>query len=376
MKKVVIIGNIGSMILNFRKELVMELVSQGHQVYCFAYDYSEKQKEEIISWGAIPRDHFINPKGLNILKDIGACNRLYSQLKQIQPDVVLNTFIKPVIFGGIVAKLARVPRVIGMIEGLGNAFTAYKEGVSFKAKIIRYLQVILYRLSLPYLDKVIFLNPDDKKDLLDQYHIPVKSYEILGGIGVDLSKFSFSEPPIEPVSFIFIARLLKEKGIFEYLDAAEQVKKTYPQTKFWVLGGFDTNNPFGLSSDTLNRYIEQDIIEYLGYVDNVPEVISKSSVFVLPSYREGVPRSTQEAMAIGRAVITSDVPGCRETVQDGVNGFLVPAYSSSSLVDKMTYLIQNTECIVRMGYESRKLAEKYFDIQKVNHRLISIMLSK
>ncbi|MEG9489113.1 glycosyltransferase family 4 protein [Mannheimia indoligenes] len=364
------------MILNFRKELVLELVKQGHQVYCLAYDYSEEQKAEVRKWGAIPYDHFINPKGLNIIKDIKASYQLYADLKQIQPDVVFNTFIKPVIFGGLTAKLAKVPRVIGMIEGLGNGFTAYKEGFSRKAKIIRYAQVILYRLSLPYLDKVIFLNPDDKRDLLDRYRIPVKAVDVLGGIGVDLKKFPFSEAPINPVSFIFIARLLREKGTFEYLAAAEEVKKIYPQTKFIILGGFDTNNPFGLSSDTLQNYIEQGIIEYHGYVDNVPEMIANSSVFVLPSYREGVPRSTQEAMAIGRAVITTDVPGCRETVKDGVNGFLISPYSHQHLAEKMIYFIENPQAISQMGLESRKWAERHFDIKEVNNRLISIILPK
>lgn len=376
MKKIVIIGNVGSMILNFRKELVLELIKQGHQVYCFAYDYSVEQKVEIQRWGAIPCEHFINPKGLNIVNDIKASLQLYRDLKKIKPDIVLNTFVKPVIFGGLVSKLAKVPRVIGMIEGLGNAFTAYKEGVSFKARMIRYAQVILYRLSLPYLDKVIFLNPDDKRDLLDKFHISTKDVEILGGIGVDLEKFPLSEPPKNPISFIFIARLLREKGIFEYLEAAEEVKKSYPEAKFMILGNFDIGNPFGLSSDTLKYYIDNNIIKYYGYVDNVAEMISSASVFVLPSYREGVPRSTQEAMAIGRAVITTDVPGCRQTVVDSINGFLVPPYSSSALAEKMIYFIQNPEDIIKMGNESRKWAESTFDINKVNDRLIAIMLSK
>lgn len=373
MKKIVLIGNVGSMIINFRQEFVKSLVGKGYQVFCFAYGYTEQEKQEISSWGAIPKAHFLNVKGMNPFKDLKAVLALAKELKEIQPDIVFSTFIKPVIFGTLAAKLAKAPKVIGMIEGLGNAFTLYKEGQSRKAKIIKAIQVILYRFSLPLLDKLIVLNPDDKKDLIDAYHIPVKHLTILGGIGVDLQKFVYSTPLVKPTVFIFIARLLKEKGILEYLEAAERVKSKYPESRFWILGSFDENNPFGLSKNSLERYVSQGIVEHFGYVNNVAEKIAQSSVFVLPSYREGVPRSTQEAMAIGRAVITTDVPGCRETVKDGVNGFLVQPYSSESVAEKMCYFIENPNEIIKMGVAGRKMAEQMFNIDEVNQRLIHIL---
>ena len=374
-KDFVLIGNIASMITNFRKELVLDLIRKGYVVYCFAYGYTDKEYNEVKSWGAIPKEHFINPNGMNPLKDMLAVFKLIKELKAIRPEIVLTTFIKPVIFGSIAAKLAKVPKIIGMIEGLGNAFTPYKEGNTKKAKLVKFIQVILYRISLPLLDKLIVLNPDDKKDLVDKYQIPVKETIVLGGIGVDLDKFKYVPANLEqPVSFIFIARLLMAKGIFEYLAAAEIVKKKYPDSRFVVLGSFDDTNPFSLSKDQLDYYINNDIIIYPGYVDNVPEEISKVSVFVLPSYyREGVPRSTQEAMAIGRAIITTDVPGCRETVVDGQNGFLVQPYKPEKLADKMVYFIENKDEIKKMGQRSRELAEEKFNIVNINNKLISIL---
>ncbi|WGE59225.1 glycosyltransferase family 4 protein [Actinobacillus equuli] len=374
MKKIVLIGNIASMITNFRKELVIELVSRGYTVYCYAYGYTEKEQKEVSDWGAIPKAHFINPKGMNPVKDLKAVYLLMKELKQLQPDIAFSTFIKPVIFGSLAAKLARVPKVIGMIEGLGNAFTPYKEGKTRKAKIVQAIQVLLYKISLPFLDKLIFLNPDDKKDLIDTYRISTKSTAILGGIGVDPERFGYQEVDItKEVSFLFIARLLKEKGIFEYLEAAKKIKAEYPTVRFTIIGGFDEGNPFAISKDALDDYIKHGVIEYLGYVDNVPEVIANSSVFVLPSYREGVPRSTQEAMAIGRAVITTDVPGCRETVVHRKNGLLVPVYSVDELAQAMRYFVENKQEILNMGIESRKMAEQKFDIAKVNDKLISIL---
>lgn len=373
-KKIVLIGNVGSMVINFRKELIIDLVTAGHEVYCLAYGYTEKEKEQIVSWGAIPKDHYLDLKGLNPIKDLKGIYLLYKTLKEIKPDIVFNTFIKPVIFGTIAARLAKVPRIVGMIEGLGNAFTFHQEGKSVKAKVIQFIQVFLYKISLPLLNKLIFLNPDDKKDLLEQFSIHIKDVSILGGIGVNLARFKYSEPVTTNICFIFIARLLREKGIFEFLEASEKVKKEYPHVEFLILGDFDINNPFALSKSSLDTYINQKIIRYYGYVDNVPEIITKSSVFVLPSYREGVPRSTQEAMAIGRAIITTDVPGCRETVEDGVNGFLVPPYSADSIAEKMIYFIQHPEQVISMGKASRKIAEQKFNIKEINRKLISILL--
>ncbi|MBE3605371.1 glycosyltransferase family 4 protein [Campylobacter sp. RM13119] len=372
--KIFIIGNVASMMINFREEFIKKLVANKHDVYCLVSDYDDKSRFIISSFGATPLDYTLNAKGLNPVKDIKATYDLVNLFKKHKPDIVFSFFVKPVIFATIAAKIAKIARIVGMIEGLGAAFTLHKNGQTKKAKIIRNIQVFLYKLSLPLLDELIFLNKDDKKDLMDTYNIKTKSISILGGIGVDLNKFTYSKPPVDSINFIFIARLLAEKGIFEYLEAAKIVKDKHKDAKFYVLGSFDEQNPFGLKKEELKQYLDGGVIIYPGFVNNVNEWIVNSSVFVLPSYREGVPRSTQEAMATGRAVITTDSVGCKETVEEDLNGFLIPLYDSQTLAQKMIYFIQNPEKIVQMGIESRKIAEKKFNITKKNKELINIVL--
>jgi glycosyltransferase involved in cell wall biosynthesis len=217
-----------------------------------------------------------------------------------------------------------------MIEGLGYSFTDQPQGFSTKAKIIQNIQVILFKVALPLANKVIFLNPDDPQDLLQKNNIESVNYQILGGIGLNLADYNYSPVPNNalPVKFIFIARLIREKGIFEYVEAAKIVKNRYPQTVFTVLGNIDKQSLGAMTQQQLDELVTSNLIEHPGHVNNVNEWIANAHVFVLPSYyREGVPRSTQEAMAVGRAIITTDVPGCRETVIDGQNGFLVPKWN-------------------------------------------------
>ena len=273
----------------------------------------------------------------------------------------------------LAAKLAKVPRVIGMLEGLGYTFTEQPERLSKKIQLIKKIQVFLYTLALPQLDQLIFLNPDDPHDLLDQYSINVKKVEVLGGIGLNLNHYKFSTNFSSNISFIFIARLLAEKGIHDYIKAAKIVKEKYPDVKFTVLGAIDKEALGSLEEEELQDLVQTNIIEYPGHVNNVSEWIERASVFVLPSYREGVPRSTQEAMAIGRAIITTDVPGCRETVVNGVNGFLVPKWNPEALAEKMIYFIEHPDQIEKMGYESYKMAMDKFDAEKVNQRLMNIL---
>lgn len=372
--KIAFISPMAISIKLFRKSLILALLAQGHEVYCFASDFSVKDKQLIESWGAVAVDYKLDARGINPFKDILATIELAKKLQSLRPDIVFPFFVKPVIFATIAARLAKVPRVVGMIEGLGNAFTASQNGLSKKAKLIQKIQVLLYKISLPKLDTLVVLNPDDKADLLDSYDISVKNTVVLGAIGVNLADYPYTPVSTkQPIAFIFIARLLREKGVFEYLQAAEQIKQNYPQAVFYMLGSLDLQHPSALSKEELTQCLEKDIVVYPGHVDDVPAWIAKSSVFVLPSYREGFPRSTQEAMAVGRPIITTDVAGCRETVVDGVNGFLVPPFSSPALAEKMRFFIENPDNIAKMGLASRKMAEQHFDVNNINKRLIKII---
>ncbi|EEY89317.1 glycosyltransferase, group 1 family protein [Acinetobacter lwoffii SH145] len=374
-KKIILIGTIASSFYGFRADLIHILLKKGHQVYAFTSEYTTEDLMKIEKLGAIPVTYTLDRGGLNPLADIVSTYKLAKKIQKIKPDLVFSYFSKPVIFGTIAAKLARVPQVIGMLEGLGYTFTEQPEGLSKKIQFIKKVQVLLYKIALPQLNKLIFLNSDDPKDLLEQHLIKVKNVEVLGGIGLNLDDYPYE--PIDnvshPIKFLFIGRLLKEKGIYDFVDAAKIVKQKYSNASFIVLGGIDKSNLGALKEEELEDLINSDIIDYPGQVNNVSDWIARSHVFVLPSYREGFPRSTQEAMAVGRPIITTNVPGCRETVADGVNGFLVPKWNAEALAQKMIYLIEHSEVIPRMGMESYKIAKSNFDANKVNEKLLGFL---
>lgn len=375
MSKVVLIGTVASSFYGFRADLIRAMREKQYTVYAFTSEYTDLDLKKIESLGAIPVTYELNRGGLNPLSDIVATYKLSKKIREIKPDLVFSYFSKPVIFGTIAAKLAKVPKIVGMLEGLGYTFTQQPEGLGKKTALIKKVQILLYKLALPHLDTLIFLNPDDPKDLVDEYAIKVRKVEVLGGIGLNLKEYPYQTIVNlqQPINFLFIGRLLKEKGIHDFLNAAKIVKEKYPETQFTVLGAIDPHNLGALTQSELDELISSNIIDYPGHVDNVKDWIANSHVFVLPSYREGVPRSTQEAMAIGRAVITTDVPGCRETVENGINGFLVTKWNPEALAEKMFYFIQHPEQIEKMGYESYKIAQEKFDAEKVNQRLLNIL---
>ena len=373
--KIVLIGTVASSFYGFRADLIRTLLKKGHQVYAFTSEYTAEDLKKIEKLGATPITYTLNRGGLNPLADIIATYQLSKKIKAINPDLVFSYFSKPVIFGTLAAKLAKAPRVVGMLEGLGYTFTEQPEGLSKKTQLIKKIQVFLYKIALPQLDQLIFLNPDDPKDLLEKYAINVKKVEVLGGIGLNLQDYPYQllSNIHLPLKFLFIGRLLKEKGIHEFVQAAKLVKKIYPDTEFTVLGAIDHHNLGALQQTELDSLISSNIIQYPGHVSNIKDWIADSHVFVLPSYREGVPRSTQEAMATGRAIITTDVPGCRETVINTKNGFIVPKWNPEALAEKMIYFIENPEQTQVMGAESYKIAVEKFDAEKVNQRLVNIL---
>lgn len=374
--KICLIGTVASSTLNFRKTFIELLVQEGHQVFVFATDYSEKTSAAIAALGAEPISYQLNRGGLNPFADIKSTIQLKNKIKAIAPDIVFSYFAKPVIFGTLAAKLAKVPRIVGMLEGLGYTFTPNppNHGVAFKKNIIKFIQVQLYRIAFNYLDRLIFLNSDDPHDLIDKYKIKVTDIKILGAIGVNLEKFTYTPPSIDPIRFLFIGRLLAEKGIHEYISAARLVKKKYPDVEFIVLGGLDEENPSGLSLIELEELLQDKLIIYPGHVSNVQEWIKKSSIFVLPSYREGIPCSTQEAMACGRAIITTNTPGCKETVKHGINGHLIPLKNAESLSESMIYFIENKHKISEMGEISLLIAKENFCEKKQSEKLYKLII--
>jgi glycosyltransferase involved in cell wall biosynthesis len=376
-KKIAIIGSTAYNLYNFRKDFILACLQYGHQVYAFVSEYDDQWLDRIKNLGVIPVTYQLSRGGLNPLADLRSTFQLAKKIKEIQPDIVFSYSTKPVIYATLAASKTKVPYIYGMIEGLGSPFTIHKKGQSLKTKLIRFIQVSLYRLAFPYLDKIIFLNHDDPKDLVHRYNISHKknAIEVLGPIGLNLKDYIYTKwDEQNNLSFIFIARLIAEKGIFEYLEAASIIKKKYPAVSFKIIGALDTENPTGLKQTELDQLIAMGIIEYDGFVTDVDQRIRNSGVFVLPSYyREGIPRSTQEAMAIGRPVITTDVPGCKETVIEGVTGFLIPKWDVAVLVRKMIHFIENPEQVNTMGYQGYLYAKKKFDADLINHKLLQML---
>lgn len=371
---IVLIGTVSSSIFGFRKLLLQSLVKEGHKVYILTTDLTpELQQRAKYELNIQAEKYQMARTGMNPLVDIKNAWHLRQRLKELKPDYILCYFAKPVIWGTLAAWSAGVKCRYGMLEGLGYYFTNDPNRNGQKKKLIRLVQVGLFYIALPFVKGLIVLNPDDKKDLIDKYHIRVGNVKVLGGIGLDLDEYAYSKPDTSKIRFIFVGRLLAEKGINEFLLAAKIVKAVQPEVEFVVLGETDPGNAGSVDSDYLDSLVQQGTIMYPGSVSNVADWLADSSVFVLPSYREGVPRSTQEAMAVGRPVITTDVPGCRETIVDGENGFKVPPHNPTAVAEAMQRFIKEPDLVLKMGLRSRELAVQKFDAVEVNQRLFEFL---
>ena len=308
---------------------------------------------------------------MNPFLDVLNTVRLAILLRRLGVDATLGYSIKPVIFGTFAALLACVPLRFCMIEGMGYVFTPPAGREPVARKILRYLVLLLYRWSLKHAKKVFLLNDDDISELVGHGLVKPQQIVKLGGIGVDLDEWLPVRPVTQPITFLLAARLLREKGVVEYAEAARLIKNRYPDTRFILLGGLDPN-PGSLSEREVAVWVTEGLLEWPGHVP-IKHWFTQTSVFVLPSYREGVPRSTQEAMAMGRAVITTFAPGCRETVVNGKNGFLVPVRDHVALAEAMLRFIRQPELIEIMGNASRTMAVERFDVHKVNAVMLTAM---
>lgn len=369
-KLITIISHYAPGALNFRGPLIKELVDSGARVVILAPDWTPALRHELKKLGAKAESFPLERTGINPFHDLATFWFIWRWLRRERPSIVFSYAAKTNVWGMVAAALACVPKRVAMVAGMGYAFTEGALGHrSLSQHLLAVVLVVLYKCSFWFAHKVVVQNPDDAKDLQRWCRLPSLKTVLVNGTGVPLDDWPFEPPHYIPITFTLAARMLREKGIFEFLNAAEIIKLRYPQTRFLLLGGLDVN-PGAIRAADLEVWVTRGIVQWPGQVE-VKSWLKQTSVFVLPSYREGVPRSVQEAMAMGRPIITTDVPGCRETVEDGLNGFMVPPRDVSSLVSAMEKFVLDQQLIHKMGLESRRLVEEKFDVRETNRRLMA-----
>ena len=381
--RILVIGALPQSLEIFRGPLLRAMVARGHRVWACAHGEDRQISDFCTSIGVNYVPINIHRAGLNPWQDFQTVRQLYMLIKNIKADIVLAYTIKPVIYGGIAARLRSVRHSYAMITGLGYAFIP-ASGLRHLA--VRKTAQFLYRFSLGFSVKVFFQNPDDIDDFLAMGLVDQEKIRRINGTGVDLSYYAMAPLPDRCV-FIMIARLLGEKGVREYIEAARILKARYPEGEWLLVGDADVN-PDSLSQNEIEQLKQNGAVRYLGYCPDIRPVMAMASVCVLPSYREGVPRTIQEALAMGRAVIVTNAPGCRETVRllsgeildknsteviTGENGFLVPVKNVEKLCQAMERCFTDSSLRAAMGAASRRYAEERFDVHKVNEVLLAEM---
>jgi glycosyltransferase involved in cell wall biosynthesis len=302
--------------------------------------------------------------------DVSAMARIYRICRRARPDAVLAFTVKPVTYGLIAAAAARVPIRAGMITGVGYALM---EGFELKRLVSRFFVQNLYRIALRASHIVYFQNGEDEAEFLSSGLAPRTLKRVrIGGSGVDLERYVAWPMPVGAMTFVMISRLLREKGVAEFAEAARVVKKAYPETQFILVGPIDSN-PTAISMAEVEQWVSDEIIDYRGPQSDVRPFLRNAHVFVLPSYREGTPRSGLEALATGRPILTTDVPGCREVVRDFHSGRLVEPRSSKSVAEAMTWFINHPEALGPMAVNARNDAQSRFDVHVVNGTILEAL---
>uniref|UniRef100_UPI00313E6616 glycosyltransferase family 4 protein n=1 Tax=Pseudomonas sp. OTU5201 TaxID=3043850 RepID=UPI00313E6616 len=309
---------------------------------------------------------------MNPARELLIVLKLMRKFSELNVDAVFSFFIKPVIYGGIAAWLAGIPLRYSMIEGAGYVYSGGGRD-SILRFFLRHIVTRAIRLSLGFSRRVFLLNQDDFNLFITPKMARSGKVVVLPGIGVDLDYFSLSPAVQAPITFVLVARLLKEKGVYDFVAAARLVRSRNKFVRFLIVGGID-QHPSAVPYAEIRQWVDEGLIQWPGHVADVKSWVENASVFVLPSYyREGLPRSTQEAMSLGKPIITTDWIGCRETVMDGVNGFLVPVRDPTSLAAAMFRFIERPALINSMGAASRCLAEQRYDVSVINSTVLSAL---
>lgn len=370
MAKIMFIVPYAKCYLNFYWDIIESLVQDGHSVTAVAPDTEAEVVLTAIGVRCIQTP--IKNTGTNPFYDIRSVFYMTRILRNERPDIICCYSIKPILYGSLAAWITRSRRIFITVTGLGYLFTER----TWKQRLLLPLVTSFYRFAFQHCEMAFFENPDDLRLFKQLGLIKQDNTTIINGSGVNLDKFTMTgnRPvrPQVPLTFILIARMIKDKGIYEYIEAARILKTKYPGVQMCLLGPFDSN-PSSISKSQITKWMEEGAVSYLGEAVDVRPYLRNSNIFVLPSYREGTPKSTLEAMAMGLPIITTDVPGCRETVIQGFNGLIVPVKDGGALAAAMERFILDPQMAEVMGANSRELAESKYDVRKVIGKVRGIM---
>lgn len=364
---IVYIVNVDWFFISHRLPIAIEALRQGHEVYIFAKDTGKMEYLKSLGINIFPIN--LERGSINPFQILKLLSELKEKITRIKPDVVHLVTIKPVLIGGLAAILAKVPAIVYAISGLGFIFT----NTMLKAKILRLGIIPLYRLALSAKNKIVIVqNLDDLRILRQYVAIPESQTVLIPGSGVNLEQFNIQPLPLKNKTVLMACRLLADKGAYEFHQSVLLLKAKYPNVRFVLVGGVDPDNPASLTEQELNEWVKNGDLEWWGHQSNMPEVLSQATIVVLPSYREGMPKVLLEAQALGRPIVTTDVPGCREAIENGKTGFLAKVKDAQSLADSIEKLLSNEALCLEFGHNARLLAEQKFDINQVVKTHINI----
>lgn len=369
--KVIMLSSLSYSLINFRGPLLRALVAAGHDVLVCAPDRDAAVEQALAAMNVRFRLTPMARAGLNPLQDMATLASYVRLFREERPETIIAYTQKPIIYGGIAARLYGKARYYALMTGLGHVFSAEADG----RHILRSLVSRLYRSAVRNARAIFVFNGDDRRAMIEHGIIGYDHHVVqIGGSGIDVDHFTAQPLPSGPTTFLMIARLMRNKGVGEYVEAARIVKQRHPQVRFQLLGRFEPDNPTGYTREDCLEWTRSGLIEQISETRDVRPHLNDAHVFVLPSYyREGLPRTLLEAISTGRPVMTTDMPGCREPVRPGVNGWLVPPRDATALAEAMMEAIEDPDQLVRMGQASRALALEHYDVSKVNAQLLACM---
>lgn len=368
---ILILCSLDQSLISFRLDMIKSFIANGYKVFAGAPNFQDNTSQTLSDLGVVNVEFPLQRTGLNPWKDLLSVLKIRNIIIKNEIDLLFPYTIKPVIYGSLAGRFTNTP-VISLITGLGFTFSKS----SIKARVLQKVTEVLYKIALSKNNAIIFQNSDDvalfrEKGILNKN----QNTHIVDGSGIHLERYPFREnnKVSDKIIFVFVARLIREKGADLFMDAAQKLKTEFPKAEFHIIGNID-NSPSSINPNRLSELNERKIITYHGFKKNVANYLTNSDVFVLPTYyREGIPRSILEALSIGMPVITTNTPGCKETVLRNENGILIEPKQLNELILGIRFFLENPASIGPMGNRSRKLAVERFNVDIINDMILKIV---